>query len=57
MEQKKRFTYRKSNVLKISIEDGSWFCLRPLELSRKIKFYFGVKDSSLQKGEQKLPYY
>ncbi len=44
----------KSNVLKYQLEDGSWFCLRPSGTEPKIKFYFGVKDSSLQTSEQKL---
>ncbi|WP_445291064.1 phospho-sugar mutase [Bacillus cereus] len=44
----------KSNVLKYQLEDGSWFCLRPSGTEPKIKFYFGVKDSSLQISEQKL---
>ncbi|HDX9611858.1 TPA: phospho-sugar mutase [Bacillus toyonensis] len=44
----------KSNVLKYQLEDGSWFCLRPSGTEPKIKFYFGVKDNSLQNSEQKL---
>ncbi|HGA0700246.1 TPA: phospho-sugar mutase, partial [Bacillus cereus] len=44
----------KSSVLKYQLEDGSWFCLRPSGTEPKIKFYFGVKDSSLQNSEQKL---
>ena len=44
----------KSNVLKYQLEDGSWFCLRPSGTEPKIKFYFGVKDNSLQSSEQKL---
>ncbi|HDR7772889.1 MULTISPECIES: phospho-sugar mutase [Bacillus cereus group] len=44
----------KSNVLKYQLEDGSWFCLRPSGTEPKIKFYFGVKDSTLQNSEQKL---
>ncbi|CUB11098.1 Phosphoglucomutase [Bacillus cereus] len=44
----------KSNVLKYQLEDGSWFCLRPSGTEPKIKFYFGVKDSSLRNSEQKL---
>ena len=44
----------KSNVLKYQLEDGSWFCLRPSGTEPKIKFYFGVQDSSLQNSEQKL---
>ncbi|KFN03100.1 phospho-sugar mutase [Bacillus clarus] len=44
----------KSNVLKYQLVDGSWFCLRPSGTEPKIKFYFGVKDDSLQNSEQKL---
>lgn len=44
----------KSNVLKYQLEDGSWFCLRPSGTEPKIKFYFGVKDNSLQNSERKL---
>ncbi|HCN58711.1 MAG TPA: phosphoglucomutase [Exiguobacterium sp.] len=32
----------KSNVLKFTLEDGSWFCLRPSGTEPKIKFYFSV---------------
>jgi phosphoglucomutase len=44
----------KSNVLKYQLADGSWFCLRPSGTEPKIKFYFGVKDGSLQTSKQKL---
>ncbi|MFC7371379.1 phospho-sugar mutase [Fictibacillus iocasae] len=43
-----------SNVLKFHLEDDSWFCLRPSGTEPKIKFYFGVKGSSLQDSEEKL---
>lgn len=43
-----------SNVLKYHLEDGSWLCLRPSGTEPKIKFYFGVKDSSLSASKQKL---
>ncbi|WP_215084777.1 phospho-sugar mutase [Exiguobacterium sp. s78] len=32
----------KSNVLKFTLSDGSWFCLRPSGTEPKIKFYFSV---------------
>ncbi|SER76095.1 phospho-sugar mutase [Salipaludibacillus aurantiacus] len=35
-----------SNVLKILLEDGSWYCLRPSGTEPKIKCYFGVKEDS-----------
>lgn len=44
----------KSNVLKYKLEDGSWFCLRPSGTEPKIKFYFGVKDNTLEASENKL---
>lgn len=44
----------KSNVIKYYFEDGSWVCLRPSGTEPKIKFYFGVHDSSLEKSQQKL---
>lgn len=44
----------KSNVLKYKLEDGSWFCLRPSGTEPKIKFYFGVKASSLDASEKEL---
>lgn len=44
----------KSNVLKYFLEDGSWMCLRPSGTEPKIKFYFGVNDSSLLASTQKL---
>ncbi|GAA0137610.1 phospho-sugar mutase [Paenibacillus sp. YSY-4.3] len=36
----------KENVLKFSLEDGSWFCLRPSGTEPKIKFYFAVRGTS-----------
>ncbi|RDW19990.1 phosphoglucomutase [Oceanobacillus arenosus] len=44
----------KSNVLKYQLADGSWFCLRPSGTEPKIKFYFGVKDDSLEASTNKL---
>lgn len=44
----------KSNVLKFSLEDGSWFCLRPSGTEPKIKFYFGVCTSSLATSKKRL---
>jgi phosphoglucomutase len=44
----------KSNVLKYYLEDGTWVCLRPSGTEPKVKFYFGVKGSSLEDSEAKL---
>jgi phosphoglucomutase len=43
-----------SNVLKYFLEDGSWVCLRPSGTEPKIKFYFGVKGTSLADSEKNL---
>jgi len=43
-----------SNVLKFYLENGSWFCLRPSGTEPKIKFYFGVKEDSLEESERLL---
>lgn len=44
----------KSNVLKFKLEDGSWFAARPSGTEPKIKFYFGVKGTSLADAQTKL---
>lgn len=44
----------KSNVLKYILEDGTWVCLRPSGTEPKVKFYFGVKGTSLEDSEVKL---
>lgn len=38
----------KSNVLKFFLENDAWFAVRPSGTEPKIKFYFGVKSSSLE---------
>lgn len=43
-----------SNVLYYELENNSWCCIRPSGTEPKIKFYFGVKGSSLEDSEQKL---
>lgn len=43
-----------SNVIKYYLEDGTWMCLRPSGTEPKIKFYFGVKDQTLEASKQKL---
>ncbi|MED4454116.1 phospho-sugar mutase [Metabacillus fastidiosus] len=43
-----------SNVLKYILEDGSWFCLRPSGTEPKVKFYFGVKGTTLVESEENL---
>ena len=42
-----------SNVLYYDLEDGAWICVRPSGTEPKIKFYFGVKGTSLEDADQK----
>ncbi len=44
----------KSNVLYYDLENDSWCCVRPSGTEPKIKFYMGVKGSSLEDAEKKL---
>ncbi len=44
----------KSNVLYFELENDSWCCARPSGTEPKIKFYMGVKGTSLQDSDQKL---
>lgn len=43
----------KSNVLYYDLTDGAWLCVRPSGTEPKIKFYYGVKGSSLEDAEKK----
>lgn len=43
-----------SNVLYYELEDNSWCCVRPSGTEPKIKFYFGVKGTSLEDADKKL---
>lgn len=43
-----------SNVLKYILEDGAWVCARPSGTEPLIKFYFGVKEDSLEESERAL---
>ena len=43
-----------SNVLKYTLENGAWFCIRPSGTEPKIKFYFGVKEETAEESEQVL---
>ena len=40
-----------SNVLYYDLEDNAWLCVRPSGTEPKIKFYFGVKGTSLKDAE------
>lgn len=43
-----------SNVLKMFLADGSWYCLRPSGTEPKIKFYFGVNGDSHEQTSARL---
>lgn len=43
-----------SNVLYYELSDDAWCCVRPSGTEPKIKFYFGVKGSSLQDASKQL---
>lgn len=42
-----------SNVLYYDMEDGAWLCVRPSGTEPKIKFYYGIKGTSLEDAEEK----
>lgn len=42
------------NVLKYTLADDSWFCLRPSGTEPKIKVYFAVRAASADEAEQRL---
>ena len=42
-----------SNVLYYDLEDGAWICVRPSGTEPKIKFYYGVKGTSLEDAAAK----
>lgn len=44
----------KSNVLYFDLTNDSWCCVRPSGTEPKIKFYMGVKGTSLEDAEQRL---
>lgn len=43
-----------SDVLYYELEKGAWVCVRPSGTEPKIKFYYGVKGSSLSDAEEQL---
>ena len=40
------------NVLYYDLEDGAWLCVRPSGTEPKIKFYYGIKGSSLEDADK-----
>ena len=43
-----------SNVLYYELSNNSWCCVRPSGTEPKIKFYMGVKGSTMQDAENQL---
>ncbi|MCI5620405.1 MAG: phospho-sugar mutase [Lachnospiraceae bacterium] len=42
-----------SNVLYYELNDAAWFCVRPSGTEPKVKFYIGVKGTSMEDAEAK----
>lgn len=42
-----------SNVLYYDMPDGTWLCVRPSGTEPKVKFYYGVKGTSLEDADAK----
>lgn len=42
-----------SNVLYYDLEDDAWLCVRPSGTEPKVKFYYGVKGTSLEDADEK----
>ena len=43
-----------SNVLYYALENDAWCCVRPSGTEPKIKFYMGVKESTMEKANAEL---
>jgi phosphoglucomutase len=44
----------KSDVLYFDLNDNAWCAVRPSGTEPKIKFYFGVKGTTMEDAEMKL---
>ena len=42
-----------SNVLYYDLEDDAWLCVRPSGTEPKVKFYYGIKGTSLENANEK----
>ncbi len=42
-----------SNVLYYDLNDDAWLCVRPSGTEPKVKFYYGVKGTSLEDADKK----
>jgi len=52
--EKTSITLPASNVIKYTLEDESWFVVRPSGTEPKMKAYMAVKGHSLEDAEEKL---
>lgn len=43
----------KSNVLYYDLNDDAWVCVRPSGTEPKVKFYYGIKGTSLEDADEK----
>lgn len=43
----------KSNVLYFDMTDDAWLCVRPSGTEPKVKFYYGIKGTSLEDADAK----
>ena len=51
--EKKSTGLPNSNVLYFDMNDDAWLCVRPSGTEPKIKFYFGIKGTSLEDADEK----
>lgn len=51
--EKKPSGLPQSNVLYYDLTDDAWLCVRPSGTEPKVKFYYGVKGTSLEDADQK----
>ena len=52
--EKANTTLPKSNVLYYQLENDAWVCVRPSGTEPKIKFYIGIKGTSLEDADKML---
>ena len=45
--------FRTSNVLYYDLSDDAWLCVRPSGTEPKVKFYYGIKGTSLSDADEK----
>lgn len=53
-EKMQQLGFPRSNVLKYSLEDGSWVAVRPSGTEPKCKFYYCVRGETGEEAEEKL---